>query len=53
MFWWFEPGTIRIVDHLDANHRQCYDDRAKEHQVIAGGLDPPEESPNSIEHAAG
>jgi hypothetical protein len=42
-----------VEDQLDANHGQCYDERAKEHQVIAGGLDPPEESLNSIEHAAG
>ena len=27
-----------VKDHLDVNHRQCYDNRAKESQVIAGGL---------------
>jgi hypothetical protein len=38
---------------LDAYNYKCYDDLVKELQVIAGGLDPSEESPNSTEHAAG
>lgn len=38
---------------LDVARFECYDGRAQEIQVIAGGLDPHEESPNSTEHAAG
>jgi hypothetical protein len=44
--------AARNVD-LDVLFPACYDAIAQEIQVIAGGLDPSEESPNSTEHAAG
>jgi hypothetical protein len=42
-----------LIEALDALRSACYHDRAQEIQAIAGGLDPHEESPSSIEHAAG
>jgi len=47
------PCLSVLIEALDAHRLACYHDRAQEIQVIAGGLDPHEESPSSTEYAAG
>jgi hypothetical protein len=43
----------QYASRLDVHFSQCYDHLVQELEAIAGGLDPREESPSSIEHAAG